>query len=87
LEASVDDSPVLGLEAEHEKVYLALGDSDQAAVFAVFDSAEAADAEGEAFDALGGVADTQVSGNVAWGFDSAAEETPDDEAAVEGCLP
>jgi hypothetical protein len=87
LEATVDDSPVIGLEGQHEKVYLALGDSDEAAVFAVFASAEAAEAEAEAFDALGGVANTQVAGNIAYGFDAGADETPEDEAAVEGCLP
>jgi hypothetical protein len=87
LEASVDSSPVTGLEGQHEKVYVAIGDSEQGAVLAVFESAEAADAEAVAFDALAGVADTEVSGNVAYGFDATAGETPDDEAALEGCLP
>ena len=87
LDATVDSSPVTGLEGEHEKVYVAIGDSDQGAVLAVFDSAEAADAELEAFSALGGVANSQVAGNVAWGFDATAGETPEDEEAVEGCLP
>jgi hypothetical protein len=86
LEATVD-SPVTGLEGEHEKVYVAIGDSEQGAVLAVFESEEAAEAESEAFAALGGVAAEQVSGNVAWGFDAIAGETPDDEAAIEGCLP
>ena len=64
-----------------------LGDLDQGAEFAVF--ANEADAKANEADAsaLIGVSPTELTGNVVWGFDAAADETPDDQAAVEGCLP
>ena len=75
LDASIDE-PVLGLESEHEAVSVAIGDLDEGAALVVFGGEEQAEAEAEAVDALAGVANTEVAGNVIWGLDAAADETP-----------
>ena len=67
------------------------GDDDSSSTAASSDAGGPADAlvscpnEADA-SALIGVSATEVTGNVVWGFDAAADETPDDQAAVEGCL-
>ena len=87
LDASLDESPVLGLESEHEVVNVPIGDLSEGAVLVVFPGPDQAEAEAQAVAALAGVANTQVAGNVIYGFDAVADETPDDQSAVEGCLP
>ena len=85
-DASLDD-PVTGLDAEHTNVVMPLGDLDQGAEFVVFGSEADAEANESGASALIGVSPTELTGNVVWGFDASAGETPDDQAAVEGCLP
>ncbi|UJA19537.1 hypothetical protein HJD18_04480 [Thermoleophilia bacterium SCSIO 60948] len=85
LEAA-EAGPVLGLE-DYEVVDLSLGDSDQAAVFVILDSPEAAKKDVEEIGTLAGVAFPEARGNVVFGFDATADETPEDEAAVDACLP
>jgi hypothetical protein len=84
-DATVDDA-IPGVEAEHTNVVMPLGDLDQGAEFAVFATGADAKANDEDASALIGVSPTELTGNVVWGFDAAADETPDDQAAVEGCL-
>ena len=79
--------PVLGLDAEHTQVELPLGDLDQGAAFVVFPDEASAKAADKDASALVGVSPTELTGNVVWGFDAAADESPDDQQAVEACLP
>jgi hypothetical protein len=84
-DAAVAD-PILGFDAEHTSVVMPLGDLEQGAQFAVFASESEAKANEADASALIGVSPTELTANVVWGFDAAADETPDDQAAVEGCL-
>ena len=79
--------PVLGLDAEHTQVELPLGDLDQGAAFVVFPDEASAKAADKDASALVGVSPTELTGNVVWGFDAAADQSPDDQQAVEACLP
>ena len=87
LEAAVDDSGVTGVETQHTRIAVAVGDLDEGAVVVVFGAPDEAAFEFDAVDALAGVAGMELQGKVIYGFDSSAEQTPDDEAALEGCLP
>ncbi len=87
LNAAVDDAGVTGVETQHTKVAVPVGDLDEGAVLVVFGAPDEAAFEADAVDALAGVAETEVQGSVIYGFDSSAEQTPDDEAALESCLP
>ena len=85
-EAATGDS-VLGLDAEHTLVEMPLGDLEQGAAFVVFPSEDEAQTGEEDASALIGVSPSELTGNVVWGFDASADETPEDESAVEACLP
>ena len=78
---------MLGLDAEHTQVELPLGDLDQGAAFVVFPDEASAKAADKDASALVGVSPTELTGNVVWGFDAAADQSPDDQQAVEACLP
>jgi hypothetical protein len=87
LDATVSDSAVLGIEAEHEKVDVALEDLEQGAVVIVFPSAEDAESEESTAEVAAGVADTQLAGNTIWGVDAAVDDPDAAEAAIKGCVP
>jgi hypothetical protein len=87
LDASTSDTEFLGLEADYERVDIAQGDLDTAATMAIFTSAEDAESELSTAEVALGVADVQQSGNVDWGIDAAAEFSPDEQKAIEDCLP
>ena len=87
LDASVNDSEFLGLEADYERVDVAEGDLDTAATIAIFDSEQTASDELQTAEVAMGVADVKQAGNTVWGIDSAADFSPEDERAIEGCLP
>jgi hypothetical protein len=73
--------------AAPEVVNVAIGDLSEGAVLVVFPGPDQADAKAQAVDALAGVADTDVAGNVIYSFDAVADESVADRSAVEGCLP
>lgn len=85
LEAT-EAGPALGLE-DYDVVDLALGDSDQAAVFVILGSPEEAKKDVEEIGTLAGVAFPEARGNVVFGFDATTDETAADKAAVDACLP
>ncbi len=87
LDATTNDSEFLGLESDYERVDIAEGDLDTAATIAIFDSEQTAGDELSTAEVAMGVADVQQAGNTVWGIDSAADFSPEDEKAIEGCLP
>ena len=87
LDAAVGDGAVVGLEAIHQRVDVAIEDLEHGAVVIVFDRAEAAAAEEVAAGAAAGVAEITVAGNTIWGIDASVDDPERAEAAIEACLP
>jgi hypothetical protein len=86
-EATPSDAELVGVESAYERLDVARGDLDQAAIVVVFESDADAQAEEPNLEAAAGVADVKAAGNVVYGFDAAADFSPAEELVVKGCLP
>ena len=88
LDAATNEDRFLGLDADYERVDVGDGaELDQAAVIAIFEDEQTASDELSTAEVALGVNDVKQAGNVVWGIDAVADFTPEDEEAIEGCLP
>jgi hypothetical protein len=87
LDVTANGDALPGVEGSYDRLDVALGGLDQGALVVVFGSEEDAPAQAENVGIAGGVADVQATGNAVWGIDSAADETEEEAASIEGCMP
>jgi hypothetical protein len=86
-DASPDDAQLVGIDAPYERLDVAQGELDEAAVIVVFESDADAEAQKSAVGAAAGVSDVKLAGNTVYGLDSAADFSPAEELVIRGCLP
>jgi hypothetical protein len=88
LDAATNEDQFLGLESDYERISVGDGaELDQAAEIAIFPDEQTASDELPTAEVALGVSDVKQSGNVIWGIDAIAGLSPEDEDAIEGCLP
>ena len=86
-EATPDDAQLPGIAAAYERLDVAEGELDEAAVIVVFESDQDAKAQKGAVAAAAGIGGVKLAGNAVYGFNSAADFSEAEELVIGGCLP
>ena len=86
-EATPSDAELPGVDAAYERLDVAQGNLDDAAVIVVFETEDDAQAAEPKIEDAAGAADVEAVGNVVYGIDAAADFTSAEELVIKGCLP